>query len=331
MYSALNYKDVMSLSNDADIPLGMEFSGVQNKRRIMGIVNKTGITSHLNSPSLSWDLPNHWTLQEAATVPLAYTTAYLAFFDRFSIRKGQTIFITLGTGGIGLAAIRVALAYGLDVFTSCDSEKSKMQLLKIAPTLKEANVSNSKEYISSKVDVVLNSCPNFDLQRLIGCISEGGTLLDVSETGTVFSDPLTLKVSIIPVNVNFLVQNLSYPSLHKIKDMITIDIKKDIVKPLPSTVFLSKDIRQGLDFMVNERPIGKVLIVMRDEYNNNEVLQVPVAPRAYFSSKMMYIIISDLDLFDLEVLDFMVLRGVRRLLFYTTKATTSTYIDYRLS
>lgn len=337
VYSALNFKDVTldtsPLSNDEDIPLGIEFSGVQNKRRIMGIGNKAGITSYLNSSCLSWDIPNSWTLQDAATVPLAYIAAYYAFFDRFTIRKGQTILINLGAGGIGLAAIRVALAYGLNVFMSCNCEKSKLQLLKSFPGLKEANVSNSYEEImsSERVDVVLNSSPNADLQRLIGCISEGGTLLDISETETALSNSLALNVSIIPVKVSFLLRNSVNRDLLRIKDMITTDIKKDIVQPLPSTVFSSKDIRQGFDFLLNEQPIEKVLIMMRDESNNNDVLPVPVVPRVYFSSERLYIIFTELELFDLDVINFMVLRGVRRLLLYTRNAGNSTYLDYRLS
>ena len=46
-----------------------------------------------------WDVPETWTLEEAATVPLVYYTVYLAFFVTSKIEKGKTILIHAGTGG----------------------------------------------------------------------------------------------------------------------------------------------------------------------------------------------------------------------------------------
>lgn len=40
------------------------------------------------------------------------------------------------SGGVGLAAIRVAFAYGLDVFTTVSTEAKKKFLLKTFPQLK---------------------------------------------------------------------------------------------------------------------------------------------------------------------------------------------------
>lgn len=326
-----------SSRKDVEYSLGAEFSGIQNKRRIMGIVNKGGISSSLTTPFMSWEVPKSWTLKDSATVPQAYFTVYYAFFNRFTIRKGQTIFITVATGGIGVAAIRVALAYGLEVFTICHNDEAKKNLLKTIPELKESHVCNTadsyEEVINSGtkskgVDVILNSCWQYDLQRLLGCIADGGTLLEVCESDMVLSNSLFSNVAIIPVNVNFLLENLDDTSLQRIKDMINIDILKDIVKPLPSVVFPSKDIRKGFDFMMNDKPVGKVLIRIRDESNNNEVLPVSVVPRIYFNPEKLYIVIGDMEVFDLEVVDFMVLRGARMLLLQSKRI--STYLEYRM-
>jgi len=50
--------------------------------------------------------------QEASTVPIAYATAYLALFVRARLQPGESVLIHSGAGGVGMAAIRIALANG---------------------------------------------------------------------------------------------------------------------------------------------------------------------------------------------------------------------------
>lgn len=43
----------------------------------MGIIHNNAITSQLNvEPELLWSVPADWSLEEAATVPLAYSLAF---------------------------------------------------------------------------------------------------------------------------------------------------------------------------------------------------------------------------------------------------------------
>lgn len=330
VYSALNPRD-MDLFSGA---LGMEFAGCEKKRHIMGVIDQGGISSDLKTALASWEVPRTWTLQEAATVPIAYLSVYYALFNRFTVKKDQTIFINLDTGGIGLAAIRVALSYGLEVFTTCSNEESRKQILRVFTELKVSNINNAEESsyeemihsgtYSKGVDVVLNTCWNTDLHRLMGCVAEGGTLIDITESELSLRFSLVLNVSLIHARLN-----LNDPDLSKIIKMISIDIERNIVKPLPFTTFLSKDLLKGIDFIMNEGPLEKVLIKMRDESNNNDILPVPVVPRVYFSSDKFYIILTDLKEFDLELIDFLIQRGANKLFLNTKKCTKS--FEYKMS
>lgn len=126
--------------------LGFEYSGIDTKtgRRIMSMIMKGGVASYVDKPSrLVWDVPDHWSLKDAATVPVVYVTVYYAFFMVSDIRRGGSILIHAGTGGVGLAAIRTALAYNLEVFTTCSTPQKKQFLLDTFPQLK-GNVSPSK-------------------------------------------------------------------------------------------------------------------------------------------------------------------------------------------
>lgn len=75
-------------------------------------------------------------LKDAATIPVVYVTVYYAFFLYRPISSGKSILIHAGSGGIGLAAICVALAYGLEVFTTVSSEPKKKFIMDLFPQLK---------------------------------------------------------------------------------------------------------------------------------------------------------------------------------------------------
>lgn len=151
VYSSVNFRDLMLATGrlapeiygtnrlDQQCFLGFEFSGVNTKtgQRVMSMVIKGGVSSYLDkSPRLMWNVPDHWSLKDAATVPVVYVTVYYAFFMVTNIRRGKSILIHAGTGGVGLAAIRTALAYNLEVFTTCSTPQKKQFLLDTFPQLK---------------------------------------------------------------------------------------------------------------------------------------------------------------------------------------------------
>lgn len=80
-YSGLNVLDVLYASGKYQSPyfradnlyLGCEFSGMQNSKRVMGISDSGGIGIKSKTlPYFIWDVPDNWSLEEAATVPFAY-------------------------------------------------------------------------------------------------------------------------------------------------------------------------------------------------------------------------------------------------------------------
>jgi fatty acid synthase len=54
-------------------------------------------------------------MAEAATVPVAYSTAYFALIMRGGLRPGQRVLIHSGTGAVGLAAIQICLTRKCEV------------------------------------------------------------------------------------------------------------------------------------------------------------------------------------------------------------------------
>lgn len=71
------------------------------------------------------------TLQQAASVPVVYATAYYSLVVRGRLRHGETVLIHSGSGGVGQAALAIALSMQCKVFTTVGSYETPSWLLKL--------------------------------------------------------------------------------------------------------------------------------------------------------------------------------------------------------
>ncbi|KAJ8030138.1 Fatty acid synthase [Holothuria leucospilota] len=139
-YSSLNFRDIMLASGKmprGSLPgkimissvenlahkeclIGIEFAGHNSEgKRVMGIVGSQGLACHIFAePCFLFDVPDSWTLEDAATVPLAYCSVFYALVVRGQVKAGESILIHSGSGGVGQAAIAVALSYGCKIYTT---------------------------------------------------------------------------------------------------------------------------------------------------------------------------------------------------------------------
>ena len=76
-------------------------------------------------------LPPALAFEEAASMALVYDTAYFALKDRGRIAPGETVLVLGATGGVGLAAIQLAKAFGSKVFAAVAS-KDKEDIVRAA-------------------------------------------------------------------------------------------------------------------------------------------------------------------------------------------------------
>lgn len=72
-------------------------------------------------------VPDGLSLIEAASLPETFFTVWSNVFDRANFRKGESILIQGGAGGIGVAAIQMAKAWGGTVYATAGS-KEKVDL-----------------------------------------------------------------------------------------------------------------------------------------------------------------------------------------------------------
>ncbi|GFR26748.1 fatty acid synthase [Trichonephila clavata] len=344
-YAPLNFKDLMlatgklSQSDTAtdNWSPGLEYAGrLDNGHRIMGFVSSRGLaTTVAVDPNLMWDVPDDWTLEEASTVPVAYATSYYALVMRGRLQKGERVLIHSGSGGVGQAAIAIALHYGCEVFTSVGTHEKREFLKKRFPLLQDRNFCNSRDLSFEKhilnetngegVDVILNSLAEEKLKASLSCIAQNGRFLEIGKYD--FSNNSIMGMEVFLKNISF--QGILLDVLFENKNS-NLDVKKEIVqliydgisngvvRPLSFIIFDYKEAENAFRFMASGKHIGKVILKIRSEEPEIKATPKPISmlavPRISFNSEHSYIIIGGLGGFGLELCQWMVERGAKNII-----------------
>ena len=343
--TSLNFRDIMlatgKLPPDAipgdmasqDCILGMEISGRDDQgHRVMGLLPAKGLATTVDvDKRFLWPVPAEWSLEEAATVPVVYTTAYYALVVRGGIRMGDRVLIHSGSGGVGQAAIAVALHHGCQVFTTCGSAEKRDYLKQRFPQLTDANFANSRDSSfewdilkatnGKGVDVVLNSLAEEKLQASIRLLAPHGRFLEIGKFDLSNDSPLGMSIFLKNITFNGILLDALFEEGNAdweiVSSLLTKGIKEGAVKPLNTTIFDKDDIESAFRFMAQGKHVGKVVVKVRDEEAGRVFSTAPVNIKAMARSgcdpEKTYILTGGLGGFGLELAHWLVERGATRL------------------
>lgn len=107
-------------------------------------------------------------------------------------------------------------------------------------------------------------------------------------------------------------------------------MEKGIIKPLKTTVFEANDIQNAFRYLASGKHIGKVLLKIRENEGDELSLPIAVLPRVFCDEIMSYIIIGGLGGFGLELADWLVLRGCKKLVLSSSRGVTNGYQAVRI-
>ncbi|XP_075224694.1 fatty acid synthase-like [Lycorma delicatula] len=346
-YAPLNFRDIMLASGklppDAlpgdlagqDCILGLEFTGRDTKgRRVMGMVDARGLaTTVLADPGFLWEVPDKWTLEEASTVPVVYSTSYYALIVRGHMKPGESLLVHAGTGGVGQAAIAIALHMGCTVYTTVGSQEKRDFLKKTFPQLTDKNIANSRDTSFEQhimretngrgVDIVLNSLAHEMLQASVRCLARDGRFLEIGKLD--LSNNTALGMAFFLKNTAFhgILLDALFEAGNENEDkkavvkLVTEGIKNGAIRPLPSTVFSESQAEQAFRFIASGKHIGKVVLKVRDEEPVKKVIPKPhpvnAIPRTYMNPDKSYVLVGGLGGFGLELANWMIQRGAKKI------------------
>ncbi|XP_063230408.1 fatty acid synthase-like [Bacillus rossius redtenbacheri] len=321
--------------------LGLEVSGLDDQgARVMAIVPDGGLATTVRS-SFVWPVPEGWSLREAATAPVAYATAYYSLVVRGGMRPGQSVLVHAGSGGVGQAAIALALRADCLVFATAGSREKRSFLKSRFPQLGDHSIGNSRDesfYVmvmtqtnGRGVDLVLNSLAEEKLQASVRCLAENGHFLEIGKFDMYNDKSIGLRVFLKNISfhgINLMkVMSSDQHAREQLRALLSTGMREGVVTPLPSTVFERDQVEEGFRYMATGNHIGKVLIRVSSEIKPTRGL---AQPRLAFSPEEYIIVTGGLGGLGQELCGLLVERGARHLVLSSRQRPASALQALRL-
>lgn len=99
---------------------------------------------------------------------------------------------------------------------------------------------------------------------------------------------------------------------------------------MKTNVFEANDVEQAFRYMASGRHIGKVLLKIREHANDVASLPISAVSRYYCDASESFILVGGLGGFGMELADWLILRGCRKLVLSSSRGITNSYQASRI-
>jgi len=215
-------------------------------------------------------IPAELTFEAAATLPVVFMTSWHALQNVARLRKGETVLVHAGAGGVGMAAIQIARHLGARVIASAGSPKKRSLL----ETLGVENVIDSRRGDFAEavlnltdgkgVDVVLNALAGEAIPMGLSCLAEFGRFIEIGKRDIYQNTRIPLRP--LRNNASFHVvamdavfhgdEELTRRMLEEVSKLV----EKGALQPLPFRAFPASRIDSAFRLMAGGKHIGKVVV-----------------------------------------------------------------------
>lgn len=217
--------------------------------------------------------PINLTTEQAAAIPIAFLTAEYALNECARIRPGESVLIQSASGGVGLAAMQLALAAGAVVYATAGNEEkrafARQMGARVAMDSRSVGFADAilKETASEThpgVDVILNSLPGEAISKGIGILKTGGRFLEIGKRD-IYNDA-SLGLFAMRNNLAFFAIDLDQLFKQQPARMgamlrkLVSRFESGELEPVLTKSFAAEDTRAAFRFMQQGKHIGKVVV-----------------------------------------------------------------------
>lgn len=342
--TGLNFRDVMwSMGLLPDEALESGFSGPTLGMECSGVIDALGegvqefsvgdevfgfapacFSTHVVTPTGAMALkPKGMRSAEAATLPVAFITAWYAIKHLAAMQKGESILIHGAAGGVGLAAVQIAAHLGLEVYATAGAPEKHAFLRQLG--VKHIFSSRSLAFASQIMDVtkgkgvdaVLNSLAGEAIAAGLSVLRPFGRFLELGKRDFYADSPMRLapfsnNLSYFGIDVDQLFVHQPALSGLLFKELADLFAARKLL-PLPYTVFPAGRTTAAFQTMQQSSHIGKLIVDLDRVRGVTRMKQAPLR-RIQLPQDAAYCITGGCGGFGLATAERLAKRGAKHLL-----------------
>ncbi|AKT41313.1 type I polyketide synthase [Chondromyces crocatus] len=284
--AGLNFRDVLvslggRIDQSDEIILGGECAGtvlsvgerVQGIRvgdPVVGIAPGT-FGSHVIAPAVLFaPKPARLRAEEAATIPIVFSTVLYALRHLARLGEGERVLIHAAAGGTGLAAVQIAQREGAEIFATAGSQGKREYLrgLGIRHVFDSRSLAFADELLDATsgrgVDVVLNSLAGEAAAKSLELLAPYGRFLEIGKRD--IHEGAKLDLTPFAKNLAYFAVDLQGMSVDRparlgalLREVMEL-IAQGVLDPLPVTHFPAVKAPEAFRLMARAGHIGKIVL-----------------------------------------------------------------------
>jgi acyl transferase domain-containing protein/acyl-CoA synthetase (AMP-forming)/AMP-acid ligase II/NADPH:quinone reductase-like Zn-dependent oxidoreductase/short-subunit dehydrogenase/acyl carrier protein len=339
--AGLNFRDVMNAAGvypGGPIPFGAECSGTisgvgrdvtdfKAGDQVIAVANGSFSAFTTADARAVVSKPSAYNFGQAATIPIAFLTAYYSLHHLAKLSRGERVLIHAAAGGVGLAAVQLAQQAGAEIFATAGSPEKRAHLKSMrVPHIMDSRSLGFADEIMKKtggrgVDVVLNSLPGEYITRSLSILAAYGRFVEIGKTDIYQNKPLGLfpfrnNLSYFALDLERVCRERPVFVRALLLELMEM-FQKGSLKPLPHNIFPIEDAANAFRYMARRKNIGKVVLSFANAESKNRS-ERSTAPKA----DATYLITGGHGGLGLAVARWLVEKGARHLVLLSRSGAT---------
>ncbi len=282
--TGVNFRDVLNAlglyPGDAG-PLGLECAGevvaigegvegFELGDAVVGLA--TGCFSSFATTSADFVVskPESLSFEEAATIPVAFLTAYYGLHKLAQMSRGERVLIHAAAGGVGMAAVQLAQRCGAEVLATASAGKwPVLESLGVKHVMNSRTLDFAEEVMQLTsgrgVNVILNSLAEEFIPKSLSVLAAGGRFVEIGKRGIWEQE----RVAELRNDVSYFVFDLAEASPREpvlIQSMLRELMEgfaEGTLTPLPQRVFPMREAVSAFRYMAQAKHTGKIVLSQR--------------------------------------------------------------------
>ena len=272
------YAEVWQIHHAAAIPLGFECAGTVVAvgegvttwavgDRVMGLAYG-GLANFVTVAAAALaPIPPTLTFVQAATLPLAFLTAWYGLVELAQLNAGDRVLIHAAAGGVGQAAVQIAHALGAEVYATAHPTKwAQLQAQGVRQVMNSRTLTFCDELLTltggAGVEVVFNSLNGAAITESFRALGRGGRFVEIGKLGIWSLEEVVATrpdATYLPFDLTqIMAQDQSL--LPRLWQALLPHVATGAFAPLPHTVFPVTAVVDAFRFMQQAKHVGKVVI-----------------------------------------------------------------------
>ncbi len=333
--SGLNFRDVMLASGLLDddvlddgmagavfgfecagrvLRIGGDVTHLQPGDAVMGFGRESFATHITADARVFVPVPGGMSTVAAATIPVAFLTAWYSLVHMAQIQPGEWVLIHGAAGGVGLAAMQIARLRGARIAATVGSPEKRAVVQafgaeRIYNSRSTAFLDEIRRDIGG-VDVVLNSLAGEAMLASVKCLKPFGRLIELGKRDYVENTALGLRpfrrnLSYFGVDLDQLLA-ASLPLVERMLAEIATHFDSGAFSPLPYRAFDWHETGRAFQLMQSAGHVGKLVVRPADRPRATHAAPVP-----FRSSEGAHLVVGGAGGFGFEAASWLAERGAK--------------------